>query len=336
MIVYLIQAHKNLEQLIVLVAQLSGRNNICLLNLDPRLRSEAGALERTLSLRGLPNIIVRTGAPISWGGISQVYALLDSMAFALSIDARWDFLVNLSGDSLALESQDVIGSFYRSALNDGKQAHLSFFGPGIRVSDFAVLPWGNADSFTIEYTAQKLYGRIEASIQREFLPMFADRIASPLFRWRNRCSLHVTDLVGERKLVIRALTPYEAEYRKTCFQEQRLFGGRAWFTLPRATVETMLGDSFMSEIVHRLEHFFCPDELFLQTYFKHSRRFAPEQISPENQRFRRGDIVKIQDSMLDELFASGTFFARKIDTHKCPLIRDRMLAMGNRYREVAG
>ncbi|HEY5049188.1 MAG TPA: beta-1,6-N-acetylglucosaminyltransferase [Rhizomicrobium sp.] len=336
MILYLVQAHRDVEQILAFLEHSSHRGCAYLLNLDPGMRDRAEDLRSQIAARKLESVTVRIGVPVAWGGISQVHAFLDALAFALTMDEPWDHLINLSADSIALAPQAGIESFYANALRNGQRVHLSYFGSGVRLSGFSLLDWGGAEGFDARAEMVDLYRRVPALVDSKVANLIGERSTSPLFRWRHRCGIHVTDLVLEKKLVMRSLLPLEAEYRIRSFGKRLLFGGRAWYTLARSAIEDMLSDPFLGEVVNMLEHFFCPDELFLQTYFMHGDRFKPKEIDRENQRFRRGDAVAIRDEMAEELFASGAFFARKVVLRNCPSLRSTLDMMIQEQDESAG
>ena len=207
MILYLIQAHRDVEQVMDLLENISRRNNACLLNLDPCLKDRPREINAQVAAREFANVFVRIGTPIAWGGISQVHAFLDAISFALSLDVSWDFLVNLSADSIALAPQPDIEAFYRQARRSGQRVHLSFFGPGVALSGFELLPWGQASGFDIDGEDIQLYRRVPVLIDREVRKLLDDRSTNPLFRWRRRCAVHVSDLILEKKLVDPAVAP---------------------------------------------------------------------------------------------------------------------------------
>lgn len=322
-ILYLIQAHRDVEQIVALVHQLSDGKNFCVVNLDPRLRPEKLLIERQLASQSCDRSVVRIGAPINWGGISQVYALLDAMAFALKIDAQWEYFINLSGDSIALAAQGEIRDFYSVAKRNGQYIHLAYFGRSTGVTEFSIVP-DDGDTFEFELKPFDLYHRVPALVSPEIERLLQSRASSPLFHWKSRGSIHVVDLFPEKQLIIRPLLAIEAAHRKAAFDNRLLWGGRAWFSLERGAVERMLSDPVLAEVYTLLEHFFCPDELFLHTYLGFTNRFKAEEISRQNHWFRNGASGKIHDGMIEDLFARGEFFARKIDLRKCPLINERL------------
>lgn len=323
MILYLVQAHRDIDQIVALVRQLSDGTNFSVVNLDPCLAAQEAEIVQQLSLHGCKRATVRVGASVNWGGVSQIHALLDSVAFCLSLPENWQFFINLSADSVVLAPQEQIREFYSARRREGQTIHVSYFGMSTSVSEFVVEPWGS-ERFELSLEPVNLYGRIPAEVSPKIYPMFQTRTASPLFRWKARGSIHVTDLSPERKLIIRPLLPTEATYRKAIFENRRLWGGRAWYTIERSALERITADPLLAETVHILEHFFCPDELFLQTYLGLTSRFKAEEISRSNQRYRNGDSGKIHDGAIDDLFSSGAFFARKISFRDCPRIMERL------------
>lgn len=327
MILYIVQAHRDVEQIVSSTTLNYARSNLYLVNLDPCLAGEAGALRSRFTALGLESVHVRVGLPVAWGGISQVHALLDALQFALSLDARWDFIVNLSSDSLLLAPHTAIEEYYSQALARGVRAHIGFFGEGVKFLEFPTLPWGEALAEASPLEPIFLYGKVSALIDSELRILLDDRSTNPLFRWRARASVHVTDMAFKKKLITRRLFPWEARRRSKELRTRLLHGGRAWYTLARSAVEDMFGDTLLDDILHQLENYLCPDELFLQTYLMHSSRFAPEQINHNNQRFRRGDAVNITDAMADEVFSSGAYFARKVNLASCARIAERARAI---------
>jgi hypothetical protein len=80
----------------------------------------------------------------------------------------------------------------------------------------------------------------------------------------------------------------------------------------------------MPEIVDMLQHYLCPDELFMQTLVRNSSRFRPDEIRSRNAHFRQGDPVWVTDDLADEILASGAFFARKVAFDRSPQLLDRV------------
>ncbi|HEX4160456.1 MAG TPA: beta-1,6-N-acetylglucosaminyltransferase [Rhizomicrobium sp.] len=337
MIFYAIQAHDDVQQLVMLVESIFNESDSYLINLDPNFADQAAAISRSLADKNINNVIVRIGSHLNWGGISQVHATLDVMQYAVSSDIPWRLFINLSGDTLPLVQQSVIHEFYARGLRDGFRAYVSFFGNGAgwKPSNFAMIRLGGERGFACRGKSLRFYGKVPALMEEEARKLCASRETNPIFRTRLRGSLHVSDPMIEKKLIIRRLLPYEAEFRTRALGNRVLYAGRSWYTLERSVIEGLLSDPLTGELVHYLEHFLCPDELFLQTYLMNSNRLAVEKIARDNQWFSRGDSATISDTMEEELFSSGTFYARKVKFTNCPRIYGRVRKMLETGSDIA-
>lgn len=58
-----------------------------------------------------PNTYILDSENVVWGGYSMVQAELNGMQYLLSINAEWDFFINLSGQDYPLKSQKSIREF---------------------------------------------------------------------------------------------------------------------------------------------------------------------------------------------------------------------------------
>ncbi|WP_374441012.1 beta-1,6-N-acetylglucosaminyltransferase [Stella sp.] len=326
MILYLIQVHHLPEQVDRLIRMLASPDDRFVVNIDPGSNFDPRSLLAAFEGSGI-RVHARYGTPVNWGGISQVYGWLDAFQFALNCADDWRFLVNLSGECLPLAPRQRIADYLQAQQAAGKRVHLSFFGEAASPTLHHLTRFGEDIPMDATCDDIRLYDRIPTLMQRAVAGVFADRSRNPVFNWNLRGSVHVTDLMMARRLVIRRLFPLEARLRTESVRSRPIRGGRAWYMLQRDAVSDILADPYTPELVAGLQNYLCPDELFLQTLVTHASCFRPEEIASDNRRFRHGDPVEIDDSMIGEVLDSDAFFARKVRYDRCPRILDHLRAM---------
>lgn len=323
MILYLIQVHHLPEQVDRLIRMLAAPGDCFVVNIDPGSRFDPRALLAGFDGSGI-RIHARYGTPVNWGGISQVYGWLDAFQFALNCADEWRFLVNLSGECLPLVPSQRIRSYLVQQEAAGKRVHMSFFGDAASPTLHHLARFGEDIPMDATCDDIRLYDRIPTLMQRAVSGIFADRSRNPVFNWNLRGSVHVTDLMMARRLVIRRLVPFEAGLRADSVRRRPLRGGRAWYMLRRDAVADILAEPYTAELVAALQNYLCPDELFLQTLATHAPCFRPEDIASDNRRFRNGDPVEIEDGMISEVMSSDAFFVRKVRYERCPRIIEHL------------
>lgn len=115
-IAHLINAHRNLSQLIRLVSQLSDRNASLFVHLDRKISDEATAeFASAVSQYGVH--LIRERINVTWGGFSQVQATLNGLRTIIKSGVdRFDYINILSGQDYPLQQTEALLSF----LNDSR------------------------------------------------------------------------------------------------------------------------------------------------------------------------------------------------------------------------
>eukprot|EP01112_Ceratiomyxa_fruticulosa_P022739 TRINITY_DN8430_c0_g1_i1.p1 TRINITY_DN8430_c0_g1~~TRINITY_DN8430_c0_g1_i1.p1 ORF type:complete len:686 (-),score=152.88 TRINITY_DN8430_c0_g1_i1:8-2065(-) len=108
-VAYLLLVHSNFNQIVKLLSATYHPNNVYLIHVD------ASALELKNQLLEYTNkfdniAVMRKSFPIQWGSISMVYATLEGL-FTLLDAAKFDFVVNLSGQDYPTCSPDEFSQF---------------------------------------------------------------------------------------------------------------------------------------------------------------------------------------------------------------------------------
>jgi len=109
-IAYFILVHRLPKQFKKLFEAIYDTDNIYLIHLDKKTGSETNNEVRSF-LAGYPNVYIQERSNVGWGGYSMVQAELNGMKYLLSINADWDFFINLSGQDFPLRTQDEIRTF---------------------------------------------------------------------------------------------------------------------------------------------------------------------------------------------------------------------------------
>ena len=109
-IAYLIQAHKNWEQVALLIQLLKENWNEIFIHVDAKSQFEEVQLKKWI-----PNIDVHFVAPrikVYWGHVSQVHATLALLQSAFHAPGGFDRFVLLSGQDLPIKTNDHIFRFF--------------------------------------------------------------------------------------------------------------------------------------------------------------------------------------------------------------------------------
>lgn len=109
-IAYFILVHRLPQQFKKLFEAIYDTDNIYLIHLDKKAGAETNNEVRSF-LAGYANVHILERSNVAWGGYSMVQAELNGMKHLLSINADWDFFINLSGQDFPLRTQDEIRTF---------------------------------------------------------------------------------------------------------------------------------------------------------------------------------------------------------------------------------
>lgn len=324
MILYLIQAHHKPGQLGELIGLLDDGLNRFVVNIDPASEMSLQELELAIADTVRQRVVIRRGLPVTWGGISQVHAWLDAYTFAVNHVGGWEYLIILSGSCVPLVHQAVIKRHLEHRHEAGERVHLGWWHWEARGEMFYTSPIGRRNAADMPVRPASLNPGIRTTIQDKLVPIFADGGTSPIHHAHLRGSMHCTDLVLEKHLVVRDLLPSEMTARRQKMQRLPVKGGWLWCLLKRDAVEDILVDPILPDVIDLLQNFICPDEMFLHTLIHNSERFRREPIGRQSSHFRDGQPTTITDRQLEDVMDSGKFFARKVDYESCPTLIHRI------------
>lgn len=116
-IAYLILVHRLPNQFKKLFKAIYDSTNFYLIHIDKKANPEIGEDIKTF-LKQYPNVHILDNENVIWGGYSMVQTELDGMKYLLSMNAKWDYFINLSGQDYPLKSQKIIKEFLSK--NNGK------------------------------------------------------------------------------------------------------------------------------------------------------------------------------------------------------------------------
>lgn len=116
-VAYLILVHRLPNQFKKLFKAIYESTNFYLIHIDKKANQEIGKDIRSF-LEQYPNVHILNSENVIWGGYSMVQAELDGIKYLLSMDAKWDYFINLSGQDYPLKSQKIIKEFLSK--NNGK------------------------------------------------------------------------------------------------------------------------------------------------------------------------------------------------------------------------
>jgi GT2 family glycosyltransferase/glycosyltransferase involved in cell wall biosynthesis/tetratricopeptide (TPR) repeat protein len=258
---------------------------------------------------------------LRWGGPSIHLALIDRLRQSLSISG-WDYLVNLSGTCAPLQPLDALKAHLSEAHGRGIRAHCFSF----PIEDGPRLPLQRTDGPMIRGRA----GRAELRGPAALLDWFRDPGRNPIVNPNNRLFVHVSEPEGERHLLdIRPLTAAEFALRRRLFSQIVPHVGRAWYALHRSVVEALvhyLDSPRASGLVAATLPGVFPEEMIIQTILANGLIADTAQVQRMNlHRDNAAPVVYTDADAGSVLRQDGSFFLRKLDPVKAPLIR-RVLA----------
>lgn len=113
---YLIIAHKNIDQIQLLLSTIDDERNDIFLHIDAKAQKEGGSPLSFTTQRS--QLILVPPIKVSWGGASGIFVELNLLSAALE-HAPYEYLHLISGQDLPIKTQDYIHAFFQQ--NGGKQ-----------------------------------------------------------------------------------------------------------------------------------------------------------------------------------------------------------------------
>jgi hypothetical protein len=315
-ICYLIQCHKEPEQIRWLVDVLHDRGNVFVLSVDG---TDAYFQEIESCFNGRDDIRVVRSRPVTWCGTSQVVVLLDGLRQALE-HFQWNFLVNLSGQCFPLQSQATIKQFLSSAYLGGQSLFMSVFRP--RHAPPVLFQGRNAAMRPVDVTLFESKGT-HCRIHPELAPYFRSWNDSPVMKAFLRPAMWMGEDVTTRTLYLRPLYEYEARYRAKILRRFPHYCGRAWYLAHRSFVEWVVDSPRTDEMFNFFSTVFEPDESFIQTLAMSDPKWAAGVVR-KNYRLNEGRPQSISDESTDSLASKECLFGRKMEFSKSKRFRARI------------
>ncbi|MGF9856556.1 beta-1,6-N-acetylglucosaminyltransferase [Priestia endophytica] len=279
-IAFLIVAHKNVEQVNMLLKQLLRyKNSYIFLNIDKKSGISDDEIIDDSRVK-----LYKPRFDVAWGGISQVEVTINLLKMALESDLDFDYFSLHSGQDLAIKPVKEFADFLSK--NEG----ISYMHTGHGQYKEGLLPFPNTirggfERFQLNWpsNSRSKYGRMKTKLFK--------LIIVPLFH----------------KGVIKGKAVLPIEFYK----------GSNWFTLHKSAVDYII--TYLNQNKQYSKMFinsYCCDEIFFHTILFNSSlkdriiredyRYVDWESGPESPRtLRRDDIDKIS--------RSGNYFARKFD-----------------------
>jgi hypothetical protein len=313
MICYLIQCHKDADQVAWLVSVLAEPGNVFVLSVDG---PEAYFQQVSGMFAGREDVLVIRSQPVVWCGASQVVALLDGIRQAVG-QFNWDFLINLSGQCFPLQPQSVIKQFLSDSVKRGQYLFISIFRPRQTVP--IVSRGGSTVTSAIEMRLFQSKGTF-CRIQADLTPYFRNWNVSPVMKPFLRPAMWMGEDTATRTLYLRPLYEYEARFRMAMLKQWPHYCGRTWFMSHRSFLEWVASSPRTDELFNLFSTVFEPDESFIQTLAMSEPKWAAG-IVRKSYRLNEGRPESISDASRDSLINQESFFGRKMDFSKSTQLR---------------
>ncbi|MCI0753144.1 beta-1,6-N-acetylglucosaminyltransferase [Teichococcus vastitatis] len=315
MLLHYVQIHQVNSWIDYLVSVLRSNDSTCVISYDHK-----GHWPEIKDLP--PRLWLRSSGPITWGGGSQVTALLQMFIHALTLPQQWSYLINLSGQDVPLKTPEQMADFEKRAKIRNTDAFVNFYGTMGGVAEQLAIWDGIPDSYEDDFEEIFLKGRVKAEISRVVRARFFSPDTDPEMRYYCRHLFECKNNYARKCLRIDKPSPAEIERRRDILARYGSHGGRAWYILSRRFVEEFVNSPVARELAAYLDNVFCGDELFIQTWIRTESARLKLNIVDANMRFRTGDPVELSDTLVPELEASSALFARKFDPARQPRLAE--------------
>lgn len=195
---YLILAHKNSNQINMLIDSLKHNDIDIFIHLDLKsnIRDEIQQCKNVYFIENRTNV--------EWGTVSQVYAMLNSLQYIHSFDSKYNYIHLISGQDFPLKnSKDIMNFFYR---NNGKQFLNIWEASGFWYSRVAVYyPSFLLINNQIIKIVRGGYARFVMAIpllQRDYNLLGKLYIGSQWFSITGECLAYVLDYIQNNPIVV--------------------------------------------------------------------------------------------------------------------------------------
>jgi len=309
-IAYHILCHDNLAQVVTLVESLYTGDDAFLIDIDDGKRPDLKPLE---ALRGRANVEIVRDANIGWGAAGTLRKTLEG-AFRLLHSANWQYYVVLSGQDLALKSNERIKQRLSAGLAERTSYIRCHLAEPVELSS---LPVKNAGSKPRRWE-DRGHTRLWA------MP----GVASPHVQMYGRRLVDVTEVGELGQVYVSRCDSLVTRRRDDFFARHPLYTGPNWFTLHRSLIEHLQADPLAYELYDLMRTTFIPDESYFQTYIKNSvfrdrvdHDYGRLIVRPE--RHPAPKVFTVADWPVIE--ASDALYGRKFDNRRDRGVVQRVL-----------
>lgn len=298
---YLIMAHKNKEQLIILLKLLDYSENDIFIHIDKKANEEMKNINYQRYCK-FSKVYCKSEINIKWGDVSQIQTEILLLKMARKYN-KYSYYHLISGMDLPLKSQQQIHKFFD--INEGKE-FINYSGK--------------------DKTAGML---IEDRVKYYWLTKYYDSLPSK----KSRAIMHRIDKL---QVVVQKLMNIDRLKKKNI---KKIYHGAQWFSITDSLAMELINCE--KEILEIFKYSYCSDEIFIQTYIKNNnwfkRLYSPKldngfKSIERNIDWNRGGPYTWKENDFDELIKSNYLFARKfdqtIDFKIIKLISDYVLTMG--------
>lgn len=261
-LLFLVQVHEVTRQLRWLIRWLTQDGDLCLISADCPIAD----------LDAPPGVTIVRSPPVTWGGYSQVSTLLESYARAVML-GDWDFVINLSGTCFPTKPLSALKEFLHQLHVD----KTSLVG-SVRYGDPKIEALRSFEHSRFKPLNLLKSRGVSLYCDKNVEDSFKTMQESPVFHAEWRAGFYVEDIAEAKTLIVRALSEFEAEYRRRILKEYPLYFGRAWYCFRKEAIPILLDLANASPIATVLRNSFEPDEIFIQTIIRNH----PDAMRIEN------------------------------------------------------
>ena len=279
---YLIMAHKNIQQLKILLKLLDYKENDIFIHIDATADDEMKNYNYQHCCK-CSKVYSKSVIDVKWGDVSQIATEIFLLKFAMR-QQKYEYYHLISGMDLPLKSQKEIHHFFY--LNKGKE-FVNYSGKdktgNILVNDRAKYYW-----------LTKYYDKLPVKKSRAIMSRI-DKM----------------QILFQRLLNINRLKKFEIV---------KLYHGANWFSITNNLAGELVQNENI--ILNIYKNSCCCDEVFLQTYIKNNQFFDHLYIPKLDNGFQsimrnidwnRGMPYTWREEDFEELINSNYLFARKFD-----------------------
>lgn len=280
---YLIMAHKNLNQIKILLTLLDHEKNNIYLHIDKKAKREIIDFDFATCCKK-SKVFQYNDVNVKWGHVSQIKCEMLLLKEA-RLHMKYSYYHLISGMDLPLKDQDFIHNFFEQ--NKGKQ-FINFSGKtetaGLPIDDRAKYYWGT--------------------------------------RWYNvlpiKKSMAIVRRIDSIQVLLQRLLRIN-RLKKASYHT--LYHGAQWVSITDELVRSLIEDEAL--IIKQFSASYCADEIFIQSYIMENKKWFKELYIPKldngfdsikrNIDWLRGGPYVWRKEDYHELIESNFLFARKFD-----------------------